>query len=175
MLSATVMFGKRAYDWKTMPTFRWFGGLSVMRGMGSSSASWVSIAFGARGPCFVVASACASATHAIGVAAQLVRAGVVDVAITGGTEAPLSRGTLMAWNAMKIMSRTGCRPFSRDRVIDLSYAAAVKLGVHNGVAPVEVERITYEEIRAGLAAAIFGTLHAASAGWKGLRRLRAAG
>ena len=27
MLSATVMFGKRAYDWKTIPTLRWFGGL----------------------------------------------------------------------------------------------------------------------------------------------------
>ena len=88
---------------------------SVVRAMGSSAASWVSIAFGAQGPCFVVASACASGTQAIGVAAQLVHAGIVDVAITGGTEAPLSRGTLMAWNAMKIMSRTGCRPFSRDR------------------------------------------------------------
>ncbi|TXN21725.1 beta-ketoacyl-[acyl-carrier-protein] synthase family protein [Methylobacterium sp. WL9] len=88
---------------------------SVVRAMGSSSASWVSIACGAQGPCFVIASACASATHAIGVAAQLVRSGVVDVAITGGTEAPLSRGTLLAWNGMKIMSRTGCRPFSRDR------------------------------------------------------------
>lgn len=88
---------------------------SVVRAMGSSSASWVSIAFGAQGPCFVVASACASGTQAIGVAAQLVRAGIVDVAIAGGTEAPLSRGTLQAWNAMKIMSRTGCRPFSRDR------------------------------------------------------------
>ncbi|MFD1352637.1 beta-ketoacyl-[acyl-carrier-protein] synthase family protein [Methylorubrum suomiense] len=88
---------------------------SVPRAMGSSSASWVSIAYGAQGPCFVVASACASATHAIGVAAALVRSGAVDVAITGGTEAPLSRGTLLAWNAMKIMSRTGCRPFSRDR------------------------------------------------------------
>ena len=27
MLSATVMFGNRAYDWKTMPTWRWFGGM----------------------------------------------------------------------------------------------------------------------------------------------------
>ena len=26
MLSATVMFGNSAYDWKTMPTLRWFGG-----------------------------------------------------------------------------------------------------------------------------------------------------
>src|SRR6185436_13604129 len=41
-------------------------------------------------------------------------------------------------------------PFATGRVIDLSYAAAVKLGVQNGVTPVEVERITYEDIRAGL-------------------------
>ncbi len=27
MLSATDMFGKSAYDWKTIPTLRWFGGL----------------------------------------------------------------------------------------------------------------------------------------------------
>lgn len=88
---------------------------SVVRAMTSSSASWVSLAFGAKGPCFVIASACASATHAIGLAAQMIRAGIVDIAITGGTEAPLSHGTLMAWDAMKIMSRTRCRPFSRDR------------------------------------------------------------
>ena len=30
MLSATVMFGNSAYDWKTIPTLRWFGGLYVM-------------------------------------------------------------------------------------------------------------------------------------------------
>ncbi len=30
MLPATVMFGKRAYDWKTIPTLRWFGALLVM-------------------------------------------------------------------------------------------------------------------------------------------------
>ncbi|MEK8030549.1 septal ring lytic transglycosylase RlpA family protein [Ideonella sp. DXS29W] len=54
-------------------------------------------------------------------------------------------------NGREVIVRVNDRgPFSRDRVIDLSYAAAVRLGVQNGVAPVEVERITYEEIRAGL-------------------------
>lgn len=55
-------------------------------------------------------------------------------------------------NGREIIVRVNDRgPFSAGRVIDLSYAAAVKLGVQNGVAPVEVERITYEDIRAGLA------------------------
>ncbi|WP_407051807.1 beta-ketoacyl-[acyl-carrier-protein] synthase family protein [Methyloraptor flagellatus] len=83
--------------------------------MASGAASWTSIAFGARGPCFVTSSACASSAHAIGTAAALIRAGVVDVAVTGGTEAPLDHGTLTAWDAMKVMSRTVCRPFSQGR------------------------------------------------------------
>ncbi len=53
-------------------------------------------------------------------------------------------------NGREIIVRVNDRgPFHAGRVIDLSYAAAVKLGVQNGVAPVEVERITHEEIRSG--------------------------
>jgi len=88
---------------------------TIVRAMVSSSASWISLAFGAKGPCFVMASACASATQAIGTAAQLVRSGLVDIAIAGGTEAPLSMGTILAWDSMKVMSRDKCRPFSRNR------------------------------------------------------------
>lgn len=88
---------------------------TIVRAMVSSSASWISMAFGAKGPCFVTSSACASATQAIGTAAQLIRAGIVDIAITGGTEAPLSLGTIMSWDSMKVMSHTRCRPFSRNR------------------------------------------------------------
>lgn len=54
-------------------------------------------------------------------------------------------------NGREIVVRVNDRgPFHADRVIDLSYAAALKLGVLNGVAPVEVERLTFEQIRAGL-------------------------
>lgn len=53
-------------------------------------------------------------------------------------------------NGREIIVRVNDRgPFVADRVIDLSYTAALKLGVLNGVAPVEVERITYEQIRSG--------------------------
>jgi rare lipoprotein A len=40
-------------------------------------------------------------------------------------------------------------PFHDDRIIDLSYTAALKLDLLRGVAPVEIERITNDEIRAG--------------------------
>ena len=45
----------------------------------------------------------------------MVRNGMVDVAITGGSEAPFSLGFLKAWEAMRVVSPDTCRPFSRDR------------------------------------------------------------
>jgi len=54
-------------------------------------------------------------------------------------------------NGREITVRVNDRgPFADGRVIDLSYTAALKLGVLGGVAPVEVRRITLAEIRAGL-------------------------
>jgi len=53
-------------------------------------------------------------------------------------------------NGREIVVRVNDRgPFADGRVIDLSYTAALKLGVLNGVAPVQVRRITHAEIRAG--------------------------
>ncbi|MEO7336804.1 MAG: septal ring lytic transglycosylase RlpA family protein, partial [Caldimonas sp.] len=53
-------------------------------------------------------------------------------------------------NGREIVVRINDRgPFHKGRVIDLSYTAALKLGVLRGVAPVEIERITFDEIRAG--------------------------
>jgi rare lipoprotein A len=53
-------------------------------------------------------------------------------------------------NGREIIVRVNDRgPFHAGRIIDLSYTAAMKLGVLNGVAPVEVERITHEQIRSG--------------------------
>ncbi len=89
--------------------------MTVAKAMVSSSASWVSIATGARGPCFVTSSACASASHALGIALQFLRSGLADVVIAGGNEAPLSVGTIRAWESMRIMSRQACRPFAAGR------------------------------------------------------------
>ncbi len=53
-------------------------------------------------------------------------------------------------NGREVIVRVNDRgPFVPGRVIDLSYTAALKLGVLNGVAPVVVERITFDEIRRG--------------------------
>ncbi|HXD38546.1 MAG TPA: beta-ketoacyl-[acyl-carrier-protein] synthase family protein [Rhodanobacter sp.] len=89
--------------------------LTIVRLMTNASASHISIAWGLRGPTFAVASACASANHAIIQAAQMIRYGQADVAITGGTEACLTYGALKAWEAMRVLADDDCRPFSANR------------------------------------------------------------
>lgn len=88
---------------------------TVPRLMANAAASQVSMDLGAMGPAYSIASACASATHAMGVAMQMVRAGMVEIAITGGSEACLNFGTLKGWEALRVMAPDVCRPFSRDR------------------------------------------------------------
>jgi nodulation protein E len=90
--------------------------LTIPKLMVNAPASQISMHCGLRGPSFAVASACASATHAIGLAFQMVRSGAVDCAITGGTEACLTYGTVRAWEALRVMAPDTCRPFSADRL-----------------------------------------------------------
>jgi len=89
--------------------------LSIVRVMTNASASQISIKYGLRGPTFAVASACASANHAIIQAAQMIRYGLVDTAITGGTEACISYVVLRGWEAMRVLADDTCRPFSINR------------------------------------------------------------
>jgi nodulation protein E len=88
---------------------------TVPKLMISAAMSHITMEHGITGPSFTVASACASANHAMGVAFHMVRAGSVDVAITGGTEAVLTFGTIKAWEALRVMAPEMCRPFSRNR------------------------------------------------------------
>jgi nodulation protein E len=90
--------------------------LTIPKLMVNAPASQVSMACGLRGPAFAVASACASATHAIGIAFHMVRAGSVDCAVAGGAEACITFGVLRGWEAMRVMSPDVCRPFSKDRM-----------------------------------------------------------
>lgn len=89
--------------------------LTIVRLMSNAPASQISIVHGLRGPCFAVASACASANHAIAQAAMMIRAGLIDVAIAGGSEACLTYGALRAWEAMRVLADDTCRPFTARR------------------------------------------------------------
>lgn len=87
----------------------------IPRFMANAGASHVSMAFGVTGPAFTVASACASANHALGVALQMLRSGAADVALSGGSEATITFGTMRGWEALRVMAPDACRPFSAGR------------------------------------------------------------
>src|SRR5690242_15369662 len=89
--------------------------LTIPKTMANAGASHISMEFGITGPAFTISTACSSAGHAIGQAFTMVRGGMVDLAITGGSEAPFSFGILKAWEAMRVVSPETCRPFSKDR------------------------------------------------------------
>lgn len=89
--------------------------MSIPRTMANAGASQISSEFGIRGPVYTVSTACSSSNHAIGQAFWMVRSGGVDVAVTGGSEAPFSYGLLKAWEAMRVVAPDTCRPFSADR------------------------------------------------------------
>lgn len=88
---------------------------TIPRLMVSAPTSHLSMEFGLTGPAFTAASACSSAGHAIGLAVQMLRAGLAEVAVTGGAEASLTFGALKGWEALRVTSPDTCRPFSRDR------------------------------------------------------------
>lgn len=89
--------------------------LVVPRLMHNAPASHVSIRFGLTGPSFAVSSACASANHALALAAQMIRAGQADVMLAGGSEAMLCFGGVKAWEGLRVLSPDGCRPFDARR------------------------------------------------------------
>jgi len=85
------------------------------------ASGMVSIVTGARGPNSAVATACASSTHAIGDAVEIIRRGAADAMIAGGAEAAISRCALAGFCRAGALSRRNddpehaCRPFDRDR------------------------------------------------------------
>jgi 3-oxoacyl-[acyl-carrier-protein] synthase II len=70
--------------------------------------------FGLSGPRATIDTACSSTITAIGLGFDWVRDGLVDFAVTGGTES-LSQLTFSGFNALKALDPQPCRPFDRQR------------------------------------------------------------
>ncbi len=83
--------------------------------MANAASSQLSIIFNIQGPSFTVSAACASSNHAMGQAFKLIQSGQLTGAITGGSESMLCFGGLKAWEGLRVMSNTTCRPFSINR------------------------------------------------------------
>jgi beta-ketoacyl-acyl-carrier-protein synthase II len=94
---------------------------TIPKMMHNAATSQICMEYGAQGPSFATATACSSAGHAIGEAFHLVKFGLADVVLAGGSDAPLSYSMIRCWESVRVLA-TGngdpsraCRPFSADR------------------------------------------------------------
>jgi 3-oxoacyl-[acyl-carrier-protein] synthase II len=93
----------------------------VPRVIGNMAPAQVAIRLGMKGVNYAPASACASGGHALGEAFRLIREGLQDVMIAGGTEATVTPMCIAGFAAMKALSTRNddpagaSRPFERDR------------------------------------------------------------
>ncbi len=78
----------------------------------------VSITYGARGPSFATVSACASGADAIGMGMDLIRKGEIDIAICGGSEAPICPIAVAGFNSAGALSRNNDVPEAASRPFD---------------------------------------------------------
>jgi len=94
---------------------------SVPRIMANAPASQVAIELKLRGPNLTINTACASGSHAIGQAYELILQNKADIILAGGTEAPFSPYTYAAFDALTVMSKRNdspekaCKPFDKER------------------------------------------------------------
>ena len=89
--------------------------------MVNAASGNISIAYGAKGNCIAISTACASATNAMGEALDHIRRDHAEIVFTGGSEAAVTPLSMAAFTSMKAMStrnedpKTASRPFDRDR------------------------------------------------------------
>ncbi|MCA9147940.1 MAG: beta-ketoacyl-ACP synthase II [Planctomycetales bacterium] len=95
--------------------------LTIPKLMLNAAGGNLSIKYGMRGPNYTVATACASATNAIGDALKAIQYDDADVMITGGTEAAITPMGISGFANMRALSERNddppraSRPFDRDR------------------------------------------------------------
>lgn len=88
-----------------------------------SGAKVLAYVYGISGISATVVTACSASLGAIGIAADLIRLGVVDAVLVGGCDT-LSPTTLAGFDGLKATSETFCAPFSKPSGLSLGEAAA---------------------------------------------------
>lgn len=98
-----------------------FNPFFIPKMIGDICAGHISIKYGFHGPNYVTTSACASSTHALADAFNLIRLGKASMIVSGGAEAAITEGGLGGFNAMHALStrndepEKASRPFSASR------------------------------------------------------------
>ena len=111
--------------------------LAVPLMMSNAGAAAISMRHGLRGPSFAVSTACASGTHALGLAMRMLQVGEADAVLAGGSEAGLAPLARAAFSALDAVSASGIsRPFDarRDGFVMGEGAAVLVLERHGPAA-----------------------------------------
>jgi 3-oxoacyl-[acyl-carrier-protein] synthase II len=90
-----------------------------------SASGQVAISLGIRGPNYAVVSACATGSHAVGEAAELIKRGDADAVLAGGTEACMHPLILAGFCAMRGLAVEDDHPPRASRPFDATRAGFV--------------------------------------------------
>lgn len=96
---------------------------------------------GARGPAWVISTACSASAKVFATAQRILAAGLADAAIVGGVDT-LCRMTLEGFNSLQALDHAPCRPFSSERAgISIGEGGAFALVEREGDARVLIEGV----------------------------------
>lgn len=90
----------------------------VLKNMPNALAGWICMEFGLEGSSFTVNSACASGADALGVAHTLIKAGRLDMVITGGADAVVNASSIQGFNNLMALSESNDEPQKASRPFD---------------------------------------------------------
>ena len=96
--------------------------LTIPKLISNEAAGNIAIKYGLLGPCHTTVTACAAGTDAIGAAFHAIKHGIVDMAVTGGTEGAITKLAVAGFCRIQALSTAyndtpeqACRPFDKDR------------------------------------------------------------
>jgi 3-oxoacyl-[acyl-carrier-protein] synthase II len=118
--------------------------LYAPRLMHNAGAYWISARLGITGPSLTVSTACASGTHAVGEALQMIRAGCADVVVAGGHDSPLTPTTALAFGRAGAMVTECENPAAASRPFDAGRQGFV---LAEGAAFLVLERLDLAQAR----------------------------
>ncbi|MCC6026494.1 MAG: beta-ketoacyl-ACP synthase II [Caldimicrobium sp.] len=108
------------------------------------AAGQVAILFGAKGPNLAVCTACAAGNHAIGEAYRMIKNGLIDIAICGGTESLITPLTVAGFAVMKALSTRNDEPEKASRPFDAKRDGFV---IAEGAGILVLEELTHAQKR----------------------------
>ncbi|WP_422478335.1 beta-ketoacyl-ACP synthase II [Pleomorphochaeta sp. DL1XJH-081] len=96
--------------------------LTIPKLIANEAAGNIAMKYGIKGPCHTTVTACASGTDAIGEAFHAIKHGIVDMAVTGGTEGAITKLAVAGFCRIQALSTAyndtpelACRPFDANR------------------------------------------------------------